>query len=347
MSLHLAQSMLAQGFPLPPDLVKNLPFVASKVRRRQSRGSKSSPRGSSPIKVTKSTSTHSSPRERIAAARQTYQQQQQPVTTMAMPVEYTQTSRPVSWHPASFHQAMQYQQQQAAAFHHFSQQMPAPYYPQQQQHFQQPSPDVFSACAAQQSYSPAQTAYSNEGSPCSFVNVGLPAQCGGDFGAIPSYIDIPTWDLAQPMAATAGYLPTTTYSDFLPAAPAGYIGTPPMEGLDWASFAMNAFSLNAPPTPEVLSQPMMVMMPELDATGSVSSDDEEDDGEVLVGMGLYDDDDDDKKLSMDSGLDRARSMSMLMGGGGAAPTVPAGKGLRLEETWQPPKTEDDEEEAEE
>jgi hypothetical protein len=178
------------------------------------------------------------------------------------------------------------------------------------------------------SYSPAQTTYSCNGSPSSLSPMVLPEGDGFD---MPSYIDVNSWNMAQ------GSIPS--YPDSFPMMP-GYVaaaadGTPLVDGLDWSSFAMQGFSINAPPTPEVLPQDQQpqtsLMLPDGD-------DDDQDDGEILVGMGLYDESD---KLIDDPQLDHARSsMSMLMG------AMPTGKGLKLEETWQPPESADDEDDDE-
>lgn len=74
-------------------------------------------------------------------------------------------------------------------------------------------------------------------------------------------------------------------------------------------------------------------------------DESEDEGEILVGMGLYDAPD---KYEADPGLNNYRSsLSSLLGGGAPRLRDSPGKGLKLEETWQPPESDDEEEDEEE
>jgi hypothetical protein len=63
-------------------------------------------------------------------------------------------------------------------------------------------------------------------------------------------------------------------------------------------------------------------------------DEPEEEGEILVGMGLYDAPD---KSETDPSLDHYRmTTSDLLGS-----TYRKGAGLKLEEAWEPPKEEDD------
>jgi hypothetical protein len=71
---------------------------------------------------------------------------------------------------------------------------------------------------------------------------------------------------------------------------------------------------------------------------------EEDDGEILVGMGLYDQPD---KYHEDPHLNNYRSAASALFGSGYQAKEPQGKGLKLEETWEPPKSDSDDEEDEE
>lgn len=73
-------------------------------------------------------------------------------------------------------------------------------------------------------------------------------------------------------------------------------------------------------------------------------DEPEDDGEVLVGMGLYDAP---EKVNEDPQLDNYRSTVCSLLGSRFRPAEPQGKGLKLEETWAPPPKSDDGEEDEE
>ena len=66
-------------------------------------------------------------------------------------------------------------------------------------------------------------------------------------------------------------------------------------------------------------------------------------GEILYGMGLYDAPD---KSYNDPSLNLHRSTIMsLLGGAGGYPE-PTGKGLKLEDAWEPPASDDEDDDAE-
>ena len=115
---------------------------------------------------------------------------------------------------------------------------------------------------------------------------------------------------------------------------------------EWRSFVEHGFDKTFPPTPE--NVPQMQVKPAVQSEEPAPYEplaESEDDGEILVGMGLYDTPD---KHEADPGLNNYRStLSSLFGGG--APNVPGqgGKGLKLEETWQPPESDDEDEDEEE
>jgi hypothetical protein len=113
--------------------------------------------------------------------------------------------------------------------------------------------------------------------------------------------------------------------------------------LDWNAFVMNGFNNTSPPTPDsfIPQQQTQAAMTQ-EAPGLVEA--EEDDGEILVGMGLYDQPD---KYQEDPHLNNYRSTVSALFGSGYQAEEPRGKGLKLEETWEPPKSEDGDEEDEE
>jgi len=121
---------------------------------------------------------------------------------------------------------------------------------------------------------------------------------------------------------------------------------------DWNSFAANGFERStAPPTPENFL-PIQHPDPTFPTDESIpyhslSDSPQEDDGEILCGMGLYDSPDVGKTAAFDPQLDNYRSsmMSQLLG-----PTYrrePMGKGLKLEETWNPPPSDDENDDKDE
>ena len=106
----------------------------------------------------------------------------------------------------------------------------------------------------------------------------------------------------------------------------------------WANYVNGGFSATTPPTPENVPhavQPNVVLSREADTPQVV--DEEEEEGEVLVGMGLYDTP---EKQEEDPQLDRYRStVTSLLGS--AFKAEGAGKGLMLEQTWEPPSSPED------
>lgn len=118
---------------------------------------------------------------------------------------------------------------------------------------------------------------------------------------------------------------------------------------DWENFASSGFtSSTAPPTPDNFL-PIQQPEPSFQAEEAIPyhSLDDSEPGEVLVGMGLYDAPE--KVPESDPQLDKYRAlmMSQLLGSAYKKPEAPStGKGLKLEETWIPPASDDGEAEDE-
>lgn len=70
----------------------------------------------------------------------------------------------------------------------------------------------------------------------------------------------------------------------------------------------------------------------------------EEEGEILVGMGLYDAP---EKYDEDPQLNNYRSTTSSLFSSTYRSNEPTGKGLKLEETWEPPNSDDGEEEDDE
>lgn len=120
----------------------------------------------------------------------------------------------------------------------------------------------------------------------------------------------------------------------------------PSSILDWRSFAEHGFDRTSPPTPENVPQVQHIKtaVKSEEMVPYEPLQESEDEGEILVGMGLYDAPD---KYEADPGLNNYRSsLSSLLGGAPKLQDSP-GKGLKLEETWQPPESDDEEDEDEE
>jgi hypothetical protein len=72
-------------------------------------------------------------------------------------------------------------------------------------------------------------------------------------------------------------------------------------------------------------------------------EEKEEEGEILVGMGLYDTS---EKYEEDPQLNNYRSTVTSLLGSTFRHNEPTGKGLTLEQAWEPPKSDDGDDEAE-
>lgn len=226
--------------------------------------------------------------------------------------------RPVSWHPSSYGQNLPSQPQQQCYLP-----MANPYADQQ---------DIY---ASFPQISPMLPAYSCNTSPSSsFSPLSLPM----------SHVDTLEYPKAEKgffQQPTSMY-PTSTPNAFIPEA---YPTENVSNGWDWNSFIMHGFNTTTPPTPETFPQTQLVQpaMSE-EALPYEALEEPEEEGEILVGMGLYDTPD---KYEEDPQLNNYRSTLSSLLGSRFGTQEPSGKGLKLEETWEPPKSDDEEDEEEE
>lgn len=244
-------------------------------------------------------------------------------------------SRPVSWHPGS------YMQQQALATNFMSQP------PQQQlsthayfKERQQASPHYSNT-------SPGMMACSANTSPASTFSP-LPMQQYPGFGGHTSQYHLPSeaWQAVQ--KSTPFYHTPNEPRDYMEPFPAygadAQFYPPSAEGADWQNYIMHGVNTTTPPTPESLMQPEPALPPMPQESPAFQTLDEpEEEGEVLVGMGLYDAP---EKLNEDPQLNNYRSTVCSLLGSRFRPSEPQGKGLKLEETWCPPPKSDDGEDDE-
>ncbi|KAL1895217.1 hypothetical protein Sste5346_005362 [Sporothrix stenoceras] len=113
---------------------------------------------------------------------------------------------------------------------------------------------------------------------------------------------------------------------------------------EWNSFATHGFT--APRTPPdnngfSAAEPAQARIPSEGSIVACQEQDDEPEGEILVGMGLYDPP---EKEVMDPTLQNYRSsVAQLLGSAYKFPE-PTGKGLKLEDAWEPPENLDDDEE---
>lgn len=143
------------------------------------------------------------------------------------------------------------------------------------------------------------------------------------------------------LAAHAAHQQTqqTSYNDYM--NPSIY------SHFDWNNFAATGFEDGtAPPTPENF---LPIQHPEAPCAIETtipyhSLDDQEDEGEILVGMGLYDAPEKASPTDLQQWEQYQTAMiSKYLGSTERAVAESMGKGLKLEETWNPPASEDEDE----
>jgi len=243
------------------------------------------------------------------------------ISNDGLPAEMpTRSNRPVSWHPSSqlVPQQMCQPVQPTTGFA----------FPQEYHHFDVSTPAVYSGYASPaSSFSPMSMPFSdNDHTSYPFTT----APTSYPFHQTYTSDHIPMEDpmMAVQPPYTNNNQDSTLYSHF-----------------DWNHFAANGFEdATAPPTPDNF---LPIQHPEPTFTSEESIpyhplSDDDPEGEELIGMGLYDTPDTSKTSLSDPQLDNYRMMSQLLGSSYRRPE-PAGKGLKLEETWQPPSEKDDDE----
>lgn len=140
----------------------------------------------------------------------------------------------------------------------------------------------------------------------------------------------------------AGSLATDACSMPATSAP---VETAYSHGWDWNNFIMHGFGSTTPPTPETLPQSQLSQpVVSEDIQYQALDDASEEEGEILVGMGLYDAP---EKFNEDPQLNNYRSTVSSLLGSSFRGCEPSGKGLKLEETWEPPKSDDEEDDDDE
>ncbi|KAH6611091.1 hypothetical protein Trco_001111 [Trichoderma cornu-damae] len=312
------------------------------AQRLSSRGS-AAQRAGTAMRVVKpsSTSTGNSPRLSAAKSRrrtmmndsQTARRQQQVLEYIASTHDAEsfqptrRQSRPVSWHPSTqphVPQAVEFIPQQP--FYDFA--------PSAMQHSQHelyhfaPQP------------SPPMTSYSNNTSPSSTFSPLPPSYQAAETMAHES---VDGWQAADPSAPYYSSLNDEQFT--MPSAWNGCADERPSAGTtNWNSYIYHGFTQTSPPTPDSFlqtSQPSQSAAPE---AAIQALDEPEEEGEILIGMGLYDTP---GKYEEDPHLNNYRSTVSSLLGSSFRPLEPTGKGLKLEETWEPPKSDDEEEEEEE
>ncbi|EFW99865.1 hypothetical protein CMQ_183 [Grosmannia clavigera kw1407] len=363
-------NMYNQSEAFLEDMSKQLVDASSVLRRRHSRGSAASQRTpGSAMRIVKPSSASNSPRSMTQARRRTvvtddvnFVASQQPIhvtSAMVDPQAYfyppqqqyahtrdigntSRPARPVSWHPSST----------LAVPNQFALSMSTQF---QMQAYGTPAmasaidPESF-PCLQSMTFSPA--AYSSQTSPStSFspysgafdthtasqfyspnpwaVSPSINAN-GIMFDKLPSPVDCP----ALVPTSIPSQSSEQTYQQpqmQQQAEPQNLTFVDEPEN-SWNTLASQGFSrCAAPPTPpdnyySTAANPVEAPLQE-----------DESDGEILVGMGLYDSP---NKELVDITLESYRSsVAQLMGAGYKYPE-PTGKGLKLEDAWEPPENMD-------
>ncbi|KAM0335803.1 hypothetical protein ACHAQA_000853 [Verticillium albo-atrum] len=320
-------------------------MAISQASRRLSRGSSGQQRignaMGTAMRVAKPTSANSSPRSSSMAARRrtlmndgslaARRRQQQVVDqsmwpmAQEMPTSQARPSRPLSWHPSSYYHG----------------QMSAPVQ-QPLAHYPFPTcTDYELASSLQPHYSPVP-AYSCSTSPNSaFSPLSLPYN---NFDAVPC-LPVEGWGVShQPTPAYVSTNMSNTYMEPFPAlSTSDYMSS--NTAAQWNTFAAHGFNSTSPPTPENLpqAQQQQPAVSSEDAIPYQPLNEAEEEGEILVGMGLYDAPD---KYEDDPHLSHSRSAMSSLLGTSYRGQEGTGKGLKLEESWQPPESDDEEEDGE-
>ncbi|EJP69943.1 hypothetical protein CRV24_008897 [Beauveria bassiana] len=321
-------------------------YTGQAIGRRLSRGSAGQRTGTA-MRVVKPASANNSPRSAMMAARRrtmmtdgSNSRRQKQVLVYLNTAQnlgpqsqetFTNQGRPLSWHPSSHLLPAQTNFQHTPGTNPLS--TPNMYADYQDMYF-----------GVGSHYSPMVESYSTNTSPASTFSP-LPA-------AFPplendQYFGADGWGMTQKPGTI--YTPTEEgqiISNSLPSSmESGHMQ--PNNSVDWNNFIMHGFNRTSPPTPEVFLQPpQQQQMSVLERTESLHQvePEEEDEGEILVGMGLYDTPD---KRQEDPQLNNYRSTVTSLLGSTFYHTEPIGKGLKLEETWEPPPPKPDDEDEDE
>lgn len=303
------------------------------------------------MRIVKPSSANNSPRNNLMQQRRrtmmndpvyiqkTQQMLEQPYIPTPGPEVYGNTyyepvkraPRPVSWHPST--QLPQAPQQQYQQQYSVSTQQP-----------QYPFPNCFDYdLYAPTQIPPTPAAYSAYSSPVSFSPLALPSYTTYELPQQPNYAS-PCWNVsAAPVASSIPAIPQaltpvfTTTASYTPSCVPSYTEVDAAYSpVSWTNVPSTGYSqsVTAPPTPEEppkLQQPQPVVLKH-EETSYLTPDEvkveDEDEGDILVGLGLYDPP---EKLH-----------GSLLG----ASFRPTGKGLKLEDAWEPPVEDEDEEDAE-
>ncbi|KAI1262244.1 hypothetical protein F5Y18DRAFT_164965 [Xylariaceae sp. FL1019] len=220
--------------------------------------------------------------------------------------------RPVSWHPSSHHGDVHQMQMQIpqANFSQYMMPMPTPYHQK----------DVFSGY---QTLPPTPAVYSEQTSPISGISpISHPFGTTVHSTTVPAYVQL-----------QSNHFDANESPDFSQSFPTYNDQT----SYNWNTYLTPGLqSCTAPPTPDEFQTAQQIHpIPSEESIPYQPLEESEDEGEILVGMGLYDSP---SKVDNDPTLDHyRRTTSQLLGA-----TFRSGQGWKLEESWEPPASDDDE-----
>ncbi|KFY70622.1 hypothetical protein V499_09035 [Pseudogymnoascus sp. VKM F-103] len=315
-------------------------MASSNLSRRHSKGSNASRIGGS-MRISKANSTNNSPRNSTTLNRRrtvmgdSYRRQPsavnqgmsasgEPSQAYLTPLQAVSQTRPLSWHPSAY---STYDVPFQPVYNNDMTDYSMSY---------SNSQDLPNTPALQSNYGSPSATFSPETQPWTNYDQEYPLY---DTSSImqPSF--------TNPMADYAAYaqlqlqVQQQSYNDCM--NPSIY------SHFDWNNFAATGFEDGtAPPTPENF---LPIQHPEppcaIEATIPYHSlDDEEDEGEILVGMGLYDAPEKAPVTDMQQWEQYQTALiSKYLGSTQRAAAESTGKGLKLEETWNPPASEDEDE----
>ncbi|PQE30126.1 cell morphogenesis Las1 protein [Rutstroemia sp. NJR-2017a WRK4] len=294
-------------------------------------------RAMAPMRVSKPSSTSNSPRSSALLSRRktvmsdSPYRRRMPAVDQPMMASNTWNSnehfqmpvkphRPVSWHPSTQLTPDQIYQAGQPSGYPFQQEFP---------NFNASTPAIYSGYASPaSSFSPMSMPFNETDQSYPFATTSYPfAQT-----YTPDHTSMDDPMMSMQTSSMDNNQDPTMYSHF-----------------DWNHFAANGFEdATAPPTPDNF---LPIQHPEPSFTSEESIpyhplSEDEPEGEELIGMGLYDTPDNSKTSLADPQLDNYRIMSQLLGSTYRR-TESVGKGLKLEETWQPPTAKEDEDDDEE
>jgi len=251
--------------------------------------------------------------------------------------EPTRSARPFSWHPPSHY--VQQPESQVLLQPQAQYQLSTSQYPV----YSYADTDYF---MSNRQLPPTPAVYSGYTSPASaFSPLSLPTT---GFEQQPlQYFPQASWatvpELSPPAPATAPMVDRLARSSTGTGSDGYSEGAPPSTVDSWNTFASHGFiSSNTPPTPQDFAQAPQAE-PRLQSEESIpyhpleeEGGEGEGEGEILYGMGLYDAPD----KPIDPHLQYHRSTISSLLGSTFTSSEPAGKGLKLEDAWEPPASDD-------